>query len=221
MSTHSAEQYANTDVPSHSHADACLPVSKSRARTILRLQIITIGWMLIECSTALTAAWKAHSPALLAFGSDSSVELLSALVVLFQFTPVFKVSVERAARVAGFLLFILAAVVALISISALVFRVQPDASRLGIAVTAIALCIMPILSNAKRKNADITGNRALAADAVQSATCAYLAGLTLLGLVFNAALHIRWIDPLAALVAIPIICIEAKRALQGEQCGCC
>ena len=221
MSTHSAEQYANTDVPSHSHANACFPASKRRARTIIRLQVITIGWMLIECSIALTAAWKAHSPALFAFGSDSSVELPSALVVLFQFTPVFKVSAERAARVAGFLLFILAALVGLISSSALVFRVQPDGSPLGIAVTAIALCLMPILSNAKRKNAEITGNRALAADAVQSATCAYLAELTLLGLVLNTAFHIHWIDPLAALVAIPIICIEAKRALKGEACGCC
>ena len=63
--------------------------------------------------------------------------------------------------------------------------------------------------------------RALAADAVQSATCAYLAGLTLLGLVLNATLHIRWVDPLAALVAIPIIVVEARRALRGEACGCC
>jgi divalent metal cation (Fe/Co/Zn/Cd) transporter len=64
---------------------------------------------------------------------------------------------------------------------------------------------MPILSRAKRRNANLTGNRALAADAVQSATCAYLAGLTLLGLALNATLHIRWVDPLAALIAIPII----------------
>jgi divalent metal cation (Fe/Co/Zn/Cd) transporter len=81
--------------------------------------------------------------------------------------------------------------------------------------------IMPILSRAKRKRANQTGNRALAADAVQSATCAYLAGLTLLGLILNATLHIRWVDPLAALIAIPIIVIEARRAFRGEVCGCC
>jgi divalent metal cation (Fe/Co/Zn/Cd) transporter len=58
----------------------------------------------------------------------------------------------------------------------------------------------------------------LTADAVQSATCAYLVGITLAGLVLNAVLHIRWIDPAAALVAVPVICLEGKKALQGEEC---
>jgi hypothetical protein len=53
---------------------------------------------------------------------------------------------------------------------------------------------------------------------VQSATCAYLAGITLAGLFLNALLHIRWIDPAAALVAVPVICLEGKKALQGEEC---
>ena len=175
----------------------------------------------LECSVALTAASRAHSPALLAFGSDSSVELLSAIVVLLQFTSIFKVSTERAARLAGVLLYVLAGIVAVISVSAIVLRVEPDASKLRIGVTVIALVIMPALSRAKRTNANLTGNRALAADAVQSATCAYLAGLTLLGLVLNATLHIRWADPLVALVAIPIIVIEARRAFRGEGYGCC
>lgn len=174
--------------------------------------------MLVECSVALTAAWRAHSPALLAFGSDSSVELLSAIVVLLQFTSVFKVSTERAALIAGILLYLLAGIVAVISVSALVLRIEPDTSKLGIGITLIALTIMPILSRAKRKHANEIGNRALAADAVQSATCAYLAGLTLLGLILNATLHIRWVDPLAALIAIPIIVIEARRAMRGEAC---
>jgi divalent metal cation (Fe/Co/Zn/Cd) transporter len=177
--------------------------------------------MLVESGAALTAALRAHSPALLAFGSDSSVELLSAIVVLLQFTSILKVSTERAARLAGVLLFVLAGIVALISVSAIVLKVEPDTSKLGIGVTMVALTIMPVLSRAKRRNANLTGNRALAADAVQSATCAYLAGLTLLGLVLNAILHIRWVDPLAALVAIPIIVVEARRALRGEACACC
>lgn len=177
--------------------------------------------MLVECSIALAAAWRAHSPALLAFGSDSSVELLSAIVVLLQFTSILKVSTERAARLAGILLYLLAGIVAMISVSALLLRVVPDTSKLGIGVTIVALTIMPVLSRAKRRNANLTGNRALAADAVQSATCAYLAGLTLMGLILNATLHIRWVDPLASLIATPIIVIEARRALRGEVCGCC
>jgi divalent metal cation (Fe/Co/Zn/Cd) transporter len=210
-------------LPLHEHApgDSCSLAPGDTNRAIKRLQVVTICWMLVECGVALTAAWLAHSPALVAFGSDSSVELLSAIVVLLQFTSILKVNTERAARLAGILLYVLAGIVGMISVSAIVLRVEPDTSKLGIGVTIVALTIMPVLSRAKRKNANLTGNRALAADAVQSATCAYLAGLTLLGLILNATLHIRWVDPLAAVIAIPIIVFEARRALRGEVCGCC
>jgi divalent metal cation (Fe/Co/Zn/Cd) transporter len=221
MSTSDAPLILHEHEAAHTQGDSCSHALKDTNRTIKRLQVITICWMLVECSVALTAALRAHSPALLAFGSDSSVELLSAIVVLLQFTSMLKVSTERAARLAGVLLFVLAGIVALISVSAIVLRVEPDTSKLGIGVTMVALTITPVLSRAKRRNANLTGNRALAADAVQSATCAYLAGLTLLGLVVNATLHIHWVDPLAALVAIPIIVVEALRALRGEACGCC
>ena len=194
---------------------------KSTNRIIQRLQIVTVCWMLVECGVALTASWRARSPALLAFGADSSVELLSAIVVLLQFTSIVKVSTERAARLAGILLLILAAIVAMIPVSAMFFRVEPNTSKLGVGVTMAALAIMPILSWAKRKQANQFGNRALAADAVQSATCAYLAGLTLMGLILNATFHIRWVDPIAALAAVPIIVVEARRAFRGDVCGCC
>lgn len=36
----------------------------------------------MESAVSVGAAWAAHSPALLGFGGDSAVELLSALVVL-------------------------------------------------------------------------------------------------------------------------------------------
>jgi hypothetical protein len=41
---------------------------------------------------------------------------------------------------------------------------------------------MPVLSRAKRKAARMSGDRALAADAIQSATCAYLAASTCVAL---------------------------------------
>jgi divalent metal cation (Fe/Co/Zn/Cd) transporter len=187
---------------------------------IRRLQIITLLWMLAECAIALAAAWRAQSSVLLAFGADSFVELMSALVVLLQFVPRFTLSEARASRLAGILLFVLAGVVALASMVALWQEVQPEASWMGIGITAAALIVMPLLSHSKRRAGKASGNPALNADAVQSATCAYLAGLTLAGLALNATFHIRWIDPVAALVAVPIICMEGRKALQGESCCC-
>ncbi|HXH49607.1 MAG TPA: cation transporter [Terriglobia bacterium] len=187
---------------------------------IRRLQIITLAWMLVECVVALAAAWRARSPVLLAFGADSFVELLSAFVVLLQFVPHFTHSEDRAARLAGILLFILAGVVTFTSVFTLFREVRPETSWMGIGIAFAALIVMPVLSRAKRNAGKATGNRALSADAVQSATCAYLAGITLAGLALNAVFHIRWIDPVAALVAVPIIWMEGRKALKGEPCGC-
>lgn len=198
---------------------ACSAVSGEMTRRIRRLQVITLLWMLAECVIALVAAWRASSPVLLAFGTDSFVELMSAAVVLLQFVPRFTLSEVRASRLAGILLFILAGVIVFTSAFALWQDVRPETSWMGIGVTIAALIAMPVLSLAKRRAGKETGNAALTADAVQSATCAYLAGITLAGLALNALFHIRWIDPAAALVAVPIIWKEGREALEGK--GCC
>jgi len=190
-------------------------------RTVIQLQSITLLWMLIECAVSLYGAVSAHSPALLAFGADSFVELLSATVVLLAIVPSFPLTKDRAVRLAGVLLFILAGVVVLVTLLSLLYRVQPETSCSGIAITTAALVVMPLLAWAKRRVARQTNNRALAADAVQSATCAYLAAITLAGLAVNAVWHVHWVDSAAALLALPILIIEGRRALRGESCGCC
>lgn len=191
------------------------------SRATAWLQGITIAWMLVECAVALVAAARAHSPALLAFGSDSLVELLSASVVVLQFTPNFRLDAKKAAQIAGVLLFVLAGFVVLTSIASLLLGLNPDRSRMGIAITVAALVVMPILSASKRHLAEETGNVALAADSVQSATCAYLAAITLAGLAANAIFHLPWVDAAAALGVTPILIVEGRRALRGEGCGCC
>lgn len=189
--------------------------------SVLWLQSITVVWMLIECGVSAFAAWTAHSPAILAFGVDSLVELLSAVVVLLQFAPAFAISEHKAARASGVLLFLLAFVVAGMAVVSLALRIHPEVSRAGIGITIAALIVMPMLAKFKRREARRSRNVALAADAVQSATCAYLAMITLAGLACNAAFHIPWIDPLAALAAIPILIHEGRSAWQGQACSCC
>jgi divalent metal cation (Fe/Co/Zn/Cd) transporter len=188
---------------------------------VMWLQGVTLAWMLVECAVSLYAAWDARSVALLTFGADSFVELLSALVVLFSFFPSFSLNKERAARWAGVLLFALAVVIALTAAVALARGSAAETSCAGIGITVAALIVMPVLAWMKRKTARATDNRALAADAVQSATCAYLAAITLAGLGVNALFHIRWVDSAAALVAIPLLVVEGRKAMRGEACGCC
>ena len=174
--------------------------------------------MLVECGVSLYAAARAHSVALFAFGSDSLVELLSATVVLLQFVPRFSLSKGAAERAAAILLFLLAG--AVVCIAVLNWNAPKEVSLLGIAITTVALIAMPALAGRKRRQARTLNNRALAADATQSATCAYLAAVTLAGLAAYALWHIAWIDTVAALAAVPIVIVEGRRTWRGEGCGC-
>ena len=190
-------------------------------RRIIRLQWVTLGWMVVECSVALFTAGWVRSVSLFAFGSDSFVELISAAAVLLQFHARFRLSQTQVAKFCGALLYVLASVVICISAAGLILHAHPDTSRLGIAVTVGALLLMPMLARAKRIEANKTGNKALRADAVQSATCAYLAALTLASLVVRSLVGIGWLDQVAALATVPILIVEARRARAGVVCGCC
>lgn len=213
-------QFVQIAIKQSNEAASC-PSPPQATRTVVWLQGITLIWMLIECAVSLYGSVSAHSAALLAFGADSFVELLSATVVLLAIVPSFPLAKDRATQLAGILLFVLAGVVAVVTVLSLLYNVKAETSCSGIAVTLAALVVMPLLAWGKRRTARLTNNRALAADAVQSATCAYLAVLTLAGLAINAIWRIHWVDSAAALLALPILIIEGRRALRGESCGCC
>ena len=192
-------------------------------RRIQRIQVVTIVWMSIEAAVSLSAAWIARSPALLAFGGDSGIELLSAVVVVWQFSaPVGNRQAKtRAARVAGALLFALAAYVTVVSALTLLGRNEPKPTYLGLGILVAAAAIMPWLANEKRKLSAATDSAALRADAAQSGLCAYLSLIALVGLGVNAIWHVAWADPVAALTVTPLILWEGKEAIRGKACGCC
>jgi hypothetical protein len=50
-------------------------------KQIVTLQFITILWMCVESAVAIFAALRANSVALLGFGADSGIVLVSAFVV--------------------------------------------------------------------------------------------------------------------------------------------
>ena len=196
--------------PAHSEdkVGCCASCAASPAlpRPVAWLQGITLAWMTLECAGSLYAAARAHSVALLAFGSDSLVELLSAVVVLLQFSPRFPLKKTYAERAAAILLFALA--VAVVCIAGLNYHAPVAVSPLGIAVTALALVAMPVLAGLKRRQAHMLNNRALAA-------------VTLTGLVAYSIWRVGWVDTAAALLAVPILMIEGRRTWRGESCGCC
>src|SRR6266849_7198127 len=117
-------------------------------RRIRQIQTVTLVWMTVEAAVSLAAASMARSPALLAFGGDSAVELLSAVVVLWRFraSDAHEDVEKRAARVAGALLFTLAAYVAVISVTSLLGYSEPKPTLLGLAILVAAAAVMPWLA---------------------------------------------------------------------------
>jgi len=186
------------------------------SRRIVHLQIATVVWMAVEAALSLGTAWRSHSTALIAFGGDSLIELLSAAVVFWRFR--FELDEARAARIAGALLFVLAAFVVSSSGLNLVGYREAQRSLIGIGTLVAAAVVMPLLSSRKRQLAAITSSAALNADAAESALCGYMAWIALAGLVVNAIWHKPWADPVAALLLVPLIVREGLEAIRGHVC---
>jgi divalent metal cation (Fe/Co/Zn/Cd) transporter len=193
---------------------------RETTRRIVRIQALTLIWMTVEAVVSLGAAWMARSPALLGFGGDSAVELLSAAVVLHRFYPRSREehAEEQAAKIAGGLLFVLATFVAIASILALLGHVEARPSPVGIALLILAAVVMPWLARQKRRLSTATASAALRADAAESAICGYLALIALAGLLVNAIWRVSWADPVAALSLFPLIVREGWESMKGKPC---
>ena len=201
----------------------------SELRAALRLEIITIVWMVIEAAVAIAAGIVARSLLLVAFGIDSAIELASAVVVFRRFQieshKKFDGGVDdarglerRTARIAGYLLFLLSAYVLVQAGFGLLTRHAAETSPVGIAVAIIAAIGMPLLAKAKLRVAKRIDSRALRADAMETLTCGYLAWVLLAGLALNAVTHWWWIDSVASLAIISLLIREGFEAISGDQC---
>jgi len=202
------------------HNDLMSLAMAGNARRIIRIQALTFVWMSVEAVVSLGAAWSASSPALLGFGGDSVVELLSAAVVLRRFyLPSDEGHAEeRAAKIAGGLLFVLAAFVVTTSVLTLSGHVKARPSPIGIVLLVLAAMIMPWLAAQKRRLSTATASAALRADAAESAVCGYLALIALAGLVVNEFWKVGCADPIAALALLPLIVREGWEARKGKPC---
>jgi cation diffusion facilitator family transporter len=190
-----------------------------------RLEYLTLGWNGAEAVVAIVSGLIAGSIALVGFGLDSVIEMVSGAALLWRLrADVDEAGRERAEqialRVVGVSFLGLAAYVAYDAVHSLIRREAPEESIPGIAVAIASLIVMPLLARAKRKVARSLNSGAMHADSRQTDICAYLSAILLAGLVLNALLGWWWADPLAAVIMVPIIAKEGVEALRGESCAC-
>lgn len=204
---------------------AAAPARRALLHRALRLEYLTVGWNLVEGAIAISAALVAGSVALLGFGIDSFVESNSGSVLVWRLRAEAaggrdEATIERferrAERLVGISFFALAAYIVFDAITTLLSQERPDASPVGIALTAISIGVMLWLARAKRRTAAELGSRALAADAEQTQACWYLSVVVLTGIGLNALFGWWWADPAAALGVSLILVREGREAWSGE-----
>ena len=180
----------------------------------------TIGYNLIEAVVAITAGTIASSAALIAFGLDSTIEVLSAAAVAWQFTRREPERWEKGTlRVIAVAFFALAVYVTVTSLIALIARVEVEHSPLGIAITAVSVVVMPFLSFAERRAGRELGSATAVADSKQTLLCTYLSAAVLIGLLLNSVFGWWWADAIAGLVIAGFAVREGIEAWRGDACA--
>jgi len=184
------------------------------------LEYASMAWMTAEAAVAIISGIIASSIALIGFGLDSVIEFFAAAVVVWQLRGAISQEREtRALRLIAVTFFALAAYLAAEAITDLASQHRPEQSVAGIAVTAAALVVMPLLALAKRRTGQLLGNQALIADAAESAFCAFTSAAALAGIGLNAWLGWWWADPAAALVIAGLAVREGLEAWEEDDDG--
>ena len=210
-------------VPSKTQPDRSALIQEA-----FRLEWLTIGWMTVEAVVAIASGLAAGSLVLTAFGLDSVIELASAGVLMWrlrvelQHGQSFSEEAEhRASRIAGGLLFALAAYVVAAALWSLWSRQSETFSWSGFIVALAAIPSMRYLAYRKIAVAEKLGSRALRADAMEAVTCGWLSFVVVIALAAQWAFGTWWIDGAGSLAIVWFLIKEGREAWTGEECSSC
>ena len=180
----------------------------------------TIAYNVIEAIVAITSGVASSSAALIGFGLDSVVEVLSAAAVAWQFTRKDPERYEKGTlRVIAISFFLLAAYVTVSAVLALTGAVEPRHSTVGLILTAVSVVIMPVLSLVEYRTGRELGSATAVADSRQTLICSLLSAAVLVGLALNSLFGWAWADSVAALVIVVFAVREGVEAWRGDTCA--
>jgi cation diffusion facilitator family transporter len=192
-------------------------------RRAVLLEWFTVAWNVVEAAVAIGVGLVVGSVALVGFGVDSSVEVISAVVLLWRlYRAGPNASAEEqsgAERKALYLVaatfFLLAAYVLYEAIGALLSGEGPEVSTVALVLSVVSILVMPTLAYLKGRTGREIGSRALLADTVETWVCTYLSVALLAAVGLNAAFGWWWADPVGALAMLPVILWQGWETL-GE-----
>jgi divalent metal cation (Fe/Co/Zn/Cd) transporter len=197
-----------------------------RARLIRRakaLSWLSLAWMTVEGTVAITAALIAGSVALLGFGIDSGIEGLASGIVIWRFTGTRRISdhaERRAQQAVAVSFFLLAPYIAQHAIRTIITGEHPSTSWVGIGLSVSSIVVMPLLGHAKQRIGERLQSGATTGEGAQNMLCAYMAAGVLIGLLANSLFGLWWIDPAIALAISVLAVWEGLESWKGGGCGC-
>ena len=188
-----------------------------RIRSAVSLEYFSSIWMGIEVAGSIVVGLIAGSFALLAFGGDSVVELISASVVLrhLRFDAAGSEHIGmKTARATNLLLFSLVPIIGAGSVLSYLSGLRPEGSPFGIVIAIGAVIVMPYLWLRKKRMGEETRCLPLSMDATESAACFFMSIALLGGLLAEFFLGLWWMDYLATAVILGFV---TREALEGRR----
>ena len=182
---------------------------------------------MVEAVVAVGVGIAVGSVALIGFGADSGIEVVSAVALLWRFLkagPHASVPEESAAEKKALYLvaatfFLLTLYILYEAVGALISGEGPESSIVALVLSAVSLVIMPVLAYLKGRTGREMGSRALVADSKETWVCSYLSLALLLGVGLNVLFGWWWADPLGALAMLPVIVWQGWETLQEAREG--
>ncbi len=188
----------------------------------LRLAQFTIAYNVAEGVIAVAAGLLAGLISVVAFGFDSAIESLSAILVALRLSArlrhgtVDERKERQTLRLVAVSFFILAAYVTVAGIGDLATGERPHTSPVALGLLVTSLIVMPVLAAAKKRIGTALRDNLILADAAQTKICVLLSVSTLLGVGLFHLTGIGWLDPAAGFVIAAFAVHEGREAWAGE-----
>jgi divalent metal cation (Fe/Co/Zn/Cd) transporter len=173
-------------------------------KTALILSIITVAYNIAEGMVSVVFGFGDETLALLGFGIDSFVEVLSGAGILHMIIRMKKAGINdillkdrferQALRLTGTAFYLLAAGLVTGSVYNIINSVKPETTLAGIIISLLSITTMFILMKLKLKTGRELRSNAIIADAYCTKTCFYLSFVLLASSVLFELFGIAWFD---------------------------
>ncbi|MFO8235507.1 MAG: cation transporter [Bacteroidales bacterium] len=205
--------------------------SKKALNIALTLSIITIVYNVVEGLISVYFGMQDDTLALLGFGVDSFVEVISGLGIAHMIwrmkfgNPDYHDKFERQAlRITGFAFYLLTIGLVSGAIVNFIENNQPHTTTVGIIISSISILTMFFLMHYKLKIGRLLGSDAIIADANCTKSCFYLSFILLISSGLYEIFQIGYIDTIGSLGIAIFAFNEGRESFEKAKSGkfgCC